>query len=68
MRKIGTLFCLKICKSILELTASEEFTGMTDPVTTLTALAIAEFAFKKFFESGVGKLGEKFTEFETKYL
>lgn len=41
---------------------------MTDPVTTLTALAIAEFAFKKFFESGVGKLGEKFTEFETKYL
>ncbi len=35
---------------------------MADPVTTLTAFAIAEFAFKKFFESGVGKLGEKFTE------
>ncbi|MBD2517597.1 hypothetical protein H6G93_21985 [Nostoc sp. FACHB-973] len=35
---------------------------MTDPVTTLTAFAIAKFAFKKFFESGVGKLGEKFTE------
>lgn len=32
---------------------------MTDPVTTLM---IAEFAFKKIFESGVGKLGEKFTE------
>jgi hypothetical protein len=32
---------------------------MTDPVTTLM---IVEFAFKKFFESGAGKLGEKFTE------
>ncbi len=41
---------------------SEGFTGMTDPVTTLTAFAIAEFAFKKFFESSVGKLGEKFTQ------
>lgn len=35
---------------------------MVDPVTTFSALAIAKFAFKKFFESSVGKLGEKFTE------
>jgi hypothetical protein len=34
---------------------------MADPVT-LTAATIAGFAFSKFFESGVGKLGEKFTE------
>ncbi|MDJ0737392.1 MAG: hypothetical protein QNJ47_25560 [Nostocaceae cyanobacterium] len=34
---------------------------MTEPVT-LTAAAIATLAFTKFFESGVGKLGEKFTE------
>jgi hypothetical protein len=35
---------------------------MVDPVTTLSALVIAKFAFNKFFESSVGKLGEKFTE------
>ncbi|MBD2665229.1 hypothetical protein B6N60_02399 [Richelia sinica FACHB-800] len=34
---------------------------MADPVT-LTAATIAGFAFSKFFESSVGKLGEKFTE------
>ncbi|WP_016950459.1 hypothetical protein [Anabaena sp. PCC 7108] len=33
---------------------------MADPVT-LTAATIAGFAFSKFFESSVGKLGEKFT-------
>jgi hypothetical protein len=34
---------------------------MADPVT-LTVATIAGFAFSKFFESSVGKLGEKFTE------
>ena len=35
---------------------------MTDPVTFSAALAIAKLACGKFFESSVGKLGEKFTE------
>lgn len=35
---------------------------MTDPITTLTAAVIVNLAFKKFVESGVGKLAEKFTE------
>jgi hypothetical protein len=51
-----------MCKLYKNQPVSEGFTGMTDPVTTLTAFAIAEFAFKKFFESSVGKLGEKFTQ------
>ena len=35
---------------------------MADPVTTITAAVIANLAFKKFVESGAGKLAEKFTE------
>lgn len=35
---------------------------MADPVTTITATVIANLAFKKFVESGAGKLAEKFTE------
>jgi hypothetical protein len=34
---------------------------MADPVTTLTASAIAALAFQKFLESGAGELGKKFT-------
>ncbi len=34
---------------------------MTDPVTTITASAIASLAFQKFLESGAGELGKKFT-------
>jgi hypothetical protein len=33
-----------------------------EPVSTLTAAAIAELAFKKFIESGAGELAKKFTE------
>jgi hypothetical protein len=33
-----------------------------DPVSTLTAAAIAELAFKKFVESSAGELAKKFTE------
>lgn len=33
-----------------------------DPVSTLTAAAIAELAFKKFIESSAGELAKKFTE------
>lgn len=33
-----------------------------EPVTTLTAAAIADLAFKKFIESGAGELAKKFTE------
>ncbi|MBW4542548.1 MAG: CHAT domain-containing protein [Myxacorys chilensis ATA2-1-KO14] len=35
---------------------------MTDPVTALTAAAIADLAFRKFIESGAGELAKKFTE------
>ncbi|MBW4593355.1 MAG: hypothetical protein KME46_10635 [Brasilonema angustatum HA4187-MV1] len=35
---------------------------MTNPVTFSAALVIAKLACGKFFESSVGKLGEKFTE------
>jgi len=35
---------------------------MGDLITLAAAQAIAKVAFNKFFESGVGKLGEKFTE------
>ncbi|KST62656.1 hypothetical protein [Mastigocoleus testarum] len=35
---------------------------MTEPVTTLTATAIATLAFTKFIEGGAGKLAQKFTE------
>ena len=35
---------------------------MSDPVTVLTASAIARLAFQKFLESGAGELGKKFTE------
>jgi hypothetical protein len=35
---------------------------MADPVTTLTASAIASLAFQKFVESGAGELAKKFTE------
>ncbi len=35
---------------------------MAEPVTTLTAAAIANLAFKKFIETGAGKLAEKFTQ------
>ncbi|WP_138506160.1 hypothetical protein [Nostoc sp. PA-18-2419] len=35
---------------------------MADLITLAAAQAIAKVAFNKFFESGVGKLGEKFTE------
>ena len=35
---------------------------MTDLITLAAAQAIAKVALNKFFESGVGKLGEKFTE------
>lgn len=34
---------------------------MVDPVTTLTASAIATLAFQKFIESGAGELAKKFT-------
>jgi alcohol dehydrogenase class IV len=34
---------------------------MADPVTTLTASAIATLAFQKFIESGVGELAKKFS-------
>lgn len=34
---------------------------MTDPVTTLTASAIATLAFQKFIESGAGELAKKFS-------
>ncbi len=33
-----------------------------EPVSTLTAAAIADLAFKKFIESGAGELAKKFTE------
>ena len=33
-----------------------------EPVTTLTAAAIADLAFRKFIESGAGELAKKFTE------
>jgi hypothetical protein len=32
-----------------------------EPVSTLTAVAIADLAFKKFIESGAGELAKKFT-------
>lgn len=35
---------------------------MADPLSTLTASAIATLAFTKFVESGAGKLAEKFSE------
>ena len=35
---------------------------MTDPVTTITASAIATLAFQKAIESGAGELAKKFTE------
>ena len=35
---------------------------MTDPVTAMTAGAIASLAFQKFVEAGAGRLAEKFTE------
>ncbi|NEO54229.1 MAG: hypothetical protein F6K54_14750 [Okeania sp. SIO3B5] len=34
---------------------------MVEPVTTLTASAIASLAFQKFLESGAGELAKKFT-------
>jgi hypothetical protein len=34
---------------------------MAEPVTTITASAIAMLAFQKFVESGVGELAKKFT-------
>jgi hypothetical protein len=34
---------------------------MPDPVTTMTASAIATFAFQEFVKSGAGELGKKFT-------
>jgi hypothetical protein len=34
---------------------------MADPVTTLTAAAIADLAFRKFIESGAGELAKKYT-------
>ncbi len=34
---------------------------MADPITTLTASAIASPAFQKFVESGAGELAKKFT-------
>jgi hypothetical protein len=34
---------------------------MADPVTTLTASAIATLAFQKFIESGAGELAKKFS-------
>ena len=34
---------------------------MADPVTTITASAIATLAFQKFIESGAGELAKKFT-------
>lgn len=34
---------------------------MADPVTTLTASAIANLAFQKFIESGAGELAKKFS-------
>jgi hypothetical protein len=33
-----------------------------EPVSTLTAAAIADLAFRKFIESGAGELAKKFTE------
>jgi hypothetical protein len=35
--------------------------SMTDPVTTITASALATLAFQKFIESGAGELAKKFT-------
>ncbi|MGJ3254565.1 MAG: hypothetical protein ACFE0J_26050 [Elainellaceae cyanobacterium] len=34
---------------------------MADPVTTLTASAIAPLAFQKFIESGAGELAKRFS-------
>lgn len=34
---------------------------MADPITILTASAIADLAFRKFVESGAGELAKKFT-------
>ena len=34
---------------------------MTDPVTALTASAIASLAFQEFIKSGAGELAKKFT-------
>ncbi|MBE9136141.1 hypothetical protein IQ254_02815 [Nodosilinea sp. LEGE 07088] len=34
---------------------------MADPVTTITASAIASLGFQKFLESGAGELAKKFT-------
>jgi len=34
---------------------------MTDPITTLTASAIATLAFQEFVKSGAGELAKKFT-------
>ncbi|MBW4418200.1 MAG: hypothetical protein KME13_03105 [Myxacorys californica WJT36-NPBG1] len=39
-----------------------------EPVTTLTAAAIADLAFRKFIESGAGELAKKFTETGLKKL
>jgi hypothetical protein len=39
----------------------KEKTVMTDPVTALTASALATLAFQKFIESGAGELAKKFT-------
>jgi hypothetical protein len=36
-------------------------TAMADPVTAITASAIATLAFQKFIESGAGELAKKFT-------
>jgi hypothetical protein len=35
---------------------------MTDPITMLTASAIASLAFQEFIKSGAGELAKKFTE------
>jgi hypothetical protein len=35
---------------------------MPEPIATLTAIAIADLAFKKFIESASGELAKKFTE------
>lgn len=34
---------------------------MTDPITALTASAIATLAFQEFIKSGAGELAKKFT-------
>jgi hypothetical protein len=34
---------------------------MTDPISTMTASAIATLAFQEFIKSGAGELAKKFT-------